>query len=90
MSITHALALVVLFFAAYATLAGLTYARHRGTRVVHCPAARTPSRVTLDAGRAALRLSPPDQVPIRTCSQWPERSHCLQWCRDEIESAEDG
>jgi hypothetical protein len=85
----HAVALVAAGVVAYVALVAVSYLRHRAARVVRCPVAHAPARVHLDAWRAALLLTPSEQVPVRTCSLWPERGHCLQWCREPVMAAKE-
>jgi hypothetical protein len=65
-----------------------TWLELRGTRLVICPATRTPAAVEVDVrhtvitGAAGLR-----ELRVRDCSQWPERNGCGQICLSEIEEA---
>jgi hypothetical protein len=87
MPTSYAAGLIALFAVCYLVLAGLSYLRTRGLRVVHCPVTRTRAFVRLDALRGALLLNRPEEVKVAHCSLWPERRGCFQWCRDEIEDA---
>ena len=58
------------------------FLRFRGSKPVVCPADGASAVVQLNAQSsamsAALRRTP--SLHLRTCSRWPERSHCNREC----------
>ena len=82
--------MVLLLAAAYAAAAVWTYHHTRGVRVVRCPVTHQTVRIELAAARAAALLAPRSAVTVRTCSLWPERRSCAQWCCDDIEMSRHG
>jgi hypothetical protein len=85
MSASHAVTLLALFAITHLVLGWIAFRRHRGARAVRCPMTRGRAVVRLDAMRAALLLTRPEDVKVVRCSLWPEHRNCYQWCREEVE-----
>jgi len=76
----------LLLAAGVAFFAVLAYSRHRGPRVVICPADGSRAAVRPDARHAALTLLPRVDLRIEDCSRWPAHRRCGQMCLDQVES----
>jgi hypothetical protein len=74
-------AVTLLALAAGISLAA--YRRHRGPRVVVCPADGRPAAVTIDAPHAALAAVTGGAPRLAACSFWPGRGRCGQTCVDQ-------
>jgi hypothetical protein len=73
--------LFVLSFVPLAFLFVRGYLRYRGERLVSCPQDGQLARVRLDAARAAVSsLTDSGDLPVTSCSRWPEHKDCRQGC----------
>ena len=85
---TFTIALLAVVVVGGLLLAGRTYAKMRGTRLVTCPENKETAAVEVDATRAAAAsLLGQRTIRLRDCSRWPEKEGCGQECLREIESA---
>jgi hypothetical protein len=67
---------------------GLAYFRLSGTRVITCPADRSPAAVEVNARKAAAgALFGRPRFRLTGCSHWPERLGCGQECLSEVEAS---
>lgn len=85
--------IVLLLVAGTALLTWYTTWRHyRGVRVITCPETGSQEAVEIDAARAANAavVQGWEDVGLRDCSRWPERSQCDQACRPQISASADG
>jgi len=74
-----------LVLAVYLGIAIRAWIRLRGQRVVTCPETRAPAGVTVDVGHAAATaVWEKADVRLATCTRWPERAGCDQWCVAQI------
>lgn len=86
-----ALAILAVFVAVRLALAGRTWMRFHGTRLITCPETRRPAAVEVaatDAAIEALRHRP--RLHLKECSRWPERADCGQDCLSQIQAAPEG
>jgi hypothetical protein len=60
------------------------YVRHRGPRVVVCPADGRPAAVAVDASHAALAAVTGGELRLEGCSFWPARGRCGHACVDQV------
>jgi hypothetical protein len=82
------IAAVVALGAVYVLLpvAAGTYRKMRGPRFVTCPETLQPTRIELDAKRAALMSTfGKDEPRVAKCARWPEHHDCDQGCLKEAE-----
>jgi hypothetical protein len=84
-----ALSLAAAAFAAGLPIQGvMIYCRFRGRRLVICPETSAPAAVEVDAARLAFSMADGhSNLPLATCSRWPERVDCGQECLHQIEAA---
>jgi hypothetical protein len=80
--------LFVLSFVPLVVLLARSYLRYRGTRVVTCPATGDPSRVSLNARKAAFSsVTGGVELAVASCERWPEHKNCGQECVSESATA---
>jgi len=83
-----AIALLAVVVLGALVLAGRSYAKMRGTRLVTCPENKETAAVEVNATRAAaLSLLGQHAVRLKDCSRWPEKENCGQECLRQIEAA---
>lgn len=89
MPVSIVIAIVAVALAGLAlALAGRTWFRMRGSRVVTCPENHALAGVEVDAGHAALTsLYKAPDLRLQTCSRWPEKRGCGQECLRQISAA---
>ncbi len=81
------LGLAAVVLAVRVVMAGRTYLRYRGTRLITCPENQKPAAVDVDAGRAAREtLVGHPHLRLEDCSRWPEKKNCPQDCLREVEA----
>lgn len=67
------------------------YRSYGGLRVVTCPETVEAAIVKIHATRAiASKLAGRNELPLRSCSRWPERQGCGQECRAQLAAAPGG
>ncbi len=64
------------------------YLRFRGKRLVVCPETKKPAAVEVAAAAGAVTAcNEPIELHLKSCSRWPERQDCGQYCLSQIEAA---
>lgn len=67
------------------------YRSYGGLRVVTCPETVEAAIVKIHATRAiASKLAGRNELPLRSCSRWPERQGCGQECCAQLAAAPGG
>jgi len=74
------------------TWAGVrAYRSYGSARRVTCPETVEPVFVKIHATRAiASKLAGGNQLPLRSCSRWPERKDCDQGCVNQLRASPGG
>jgi hypothetical protein len=69
-----------------------TWLRYRGERLITCPETAEPAAVKVDSLHAAQfnAVTGENDLRLRACSRWPERSGCGQECLAQIEQSPEG
>ena len=76
--------LLVLSFVPLLFLLSRAYFRFRGPRTVTCPETGEPTKIRLDASKAAFSsISDGVELTVTSCDRWPAKKDCRQGCVDE-------
>src|SRR5689334_22489120 len=66
----------------------IVWLRYRGQRLITCPENSRPAGVRVNAGQAATTaLTGPAVLRLSSCTRWPEKAGCGQWCLSQIAAA---
>ena len=91
MSGWDAAATAIIFLVAFVIipLFVLALTRYRGVRLITCPESREPAAVRINALKAATGTAFLAEVSLqlKSCTRWPERADCGQWCLRQIEES---